>query len=295
MIKGRYFASILIILILLVFTGCATMSKKVEEKAVPKETEKSVVTKQAEETKKKQEATPSLKEVFLLKSEIVYFPDGSVDSVKEFSYDNRGKLIEEIRKTFEGKLLGKVKYNYSDNLLFKKTIFNDEGKVVTYYVSEYKNGNLLSVTQYDSKDNIQVISKYAYDKLGNKILWEVFDRKGIKMAFTKYYYDNRKVIKKEIYGPDSNLESYITISYSDGKKMKEEYFDSQGKIKKYIEYQYSNNLLQNEIYYNFAGEIVRKISFNYDTNKNINGIEIKNGDGKLIERIEKKYVVFKIK
>jgi len=215
-------------------------------------------------------------------------PDGSIEHVYKYQYNDEGKAIDELlfednneltehrsmEYNAEGQLI-KENIHYldgtSDQLIFKydnhghmisKRSIDSDGETGNYLVNVY-NGNLLtSETEYDIAGEIITQRKIIYDDEGN-ITEEVFRTPEEDYRILYSYDKNGKASVRRRYNAEKHLTERNTFTYdTDGRLAESMEETSSG-----IEITYSS--------YDDAGNIILQ--------------EEKSEDGELLSRIQRSY------
>lgn len=170
-----------------------------------------------------------------------YYPDGKIQNFGTFkkgvqhgaaqSFDNKGRLTEDVIYNVEGLYSGKT-------FSFKDPEFGGDSNSI----SEFKNGELLKSAVYDDdikgirnettvdkKGNTEI--KYYGDKgkyLGSKIYTSDYKIKGIDV---EYYYNPMQISKIDKYGEDGEIKDGILYARN-GKILQEEKKDKKSGYKR---------------------------------------------------------------
>ncbi|GJQ03994.1 RHS repeat domain-containing protein [Capnocytophaga canimorsus] len=200
-----------------------------------------------------------------LLKETYYYPDGTVEEMKDRLYDAHGRLIEENiyggnvyyytgndgithhKATYlydaHGNLIEECRYFYSEECIDGKTIYNKDKFTKSIYIYDTK-GNLLidyRKSTYNSEEKLTEKHIYTYDDKGNEIQ-SVWYWKEELSSIANYLYDEQENLLEcklqnsdgEIsifsysyaYNPDTQL-TEIT-AFSNGDKSKVTYKDAEG-------------------------------------------------------------------
>jgi hypothetical protein len=192
----------------------------------------------------------------------------ALDTVKKTEYNNLDVIQKYWKHIYSSSLLSiseeydiadalqsKIKYDYTGNLLLKKTIYAADGITITGYTDFASSGDLLrTATEKDESDTTTSYSEYLYDNIEE---------------YTSHLYDaNFNLTRQTIfkgYGTDTES-GLIEYTYNTDNKIttKSEYEDiARIKSKKYSEYFYTGTQLDSEVIYTSSGKDTRLYSFNY--------------------------------
>jgi len=170
-----------------------------------------------------------------------YFPDGSVDILASFNYDEAGNKITEAYYNADGKFYRLERYSYEGD-------------------------NLVEETYYDGENNLTGNNKYSFDAQGNLLSAAKFDVDKSLLSEKKYEYDdNNNRIKEQSYNREGELTQQTNYSFDDnGNKLSETLYDSEGEqiLQQTLAYDDSGQLIE-KFYYNADGTVDRGFEYSY--------------------------------
>ena len=98
--------------------------------------------------------------------------------------------------------------------LFPKTPDYDDKEDLDYKCTYDKNGNVTSITYYDSEGNVDYSSKYTYDYKGNMTSQTWYDSVGNAEESWKYAYDDKGNMTSELlYASEGTQSSKVRAVY----------------------------------------------------------------------------------
>lgn len=162
---------------------------------------------------------------------------GEISTILTYEYDENGNRTDNFQHKSDGTLLIHQKRTYNKKNLNTK-LYNKQKNSDDYFISNKyyynKNGKYSKIKSFNPKGKLVHVSKYEYDKKGNKSkFYNIMGNN--KDLIISYEYDNR-----------NNLIKRLFI-----------------KSNKYIEYKYDseNNLIEEKTFANNV--LTKKIKFNY--------------------------------
>lgn len=176
--------------------------------------------------------------------------NGMVIKTDDYYYDAKGNLIEKNNYLSDGSLEYKTKYNY-----------NSKGNI-TEENDYYGSGNLCSKNQFNYDSNGNVIEENNQKVYNDKLRLEykliyLYDIKGNKIKFERYYGQKNILYKKLNYDTNGNVIEEYSYSTQDGSLLHKEQF----------KYDATGNKTELN-WYNSDGSLSLKINYKYDVRGN---------------------------
>lgn len=157
--------------------------------------------------------------VYLLSRHTSYDDDNTRLDVKNFEYDERGRITSyscnhqkitftydetnqliEMYRYLEGKAYNRVELTYEDGLLINEKIYDmrlDQPENITYEYSYSDQGNLIkTVTVYDNIGNLVYCKEYEYNSNHQKVR-ETFIKEEKESTITYEYDSEGHMVKKK--------------------------------------------------------------------------------------------------
>lgn len=194
-----------------------------------------------------------------LQKELLYDHPNTLFTYREFDY--RDNLLIE-KRIFDGQVgnltLGTYKkYEYDGDNIIKVELYLADGTLKRTVYSDYEGENLVNTYKVDNELGIHHQYKYTYNDLNLLILEEQFMYDQKLSGFTKYSYDsNMRLIKTEVFNFDETI--YRTIEHK---------------------YNGDNKLPIEELYYAPSGDMIQHRKLIYDDFNNLTEIRIINSSG----------------
>jgi len=251
------FRSFLLILVALLFFGCASSPEVSDKEPIATET---VV----EEVQK--EPVEIITTVYYPVKVDSYFGDGVKDEYTVYSYNEDGSLLlkEELFST-EDSLQQSVVFEYTGTESSVKSIYDGGENLLSYELNLIDiDGNTLKKEKFDSKDVLQSKSEYEF-KDGKKITWKVFNETGSLLSTTNYNYTNDVLTRIDSLSPAGELEEYFDLQYdSNGLLLENKHFNSEGQIQDSRSFEYKDGFLVMELVNRKNGSVLRKLMYKND-------------------------------
>jgi len=117
-----------------------------------------------------------------------YSADGTLISNSIFKFDGQNNLLEELKYNSMGEVEQKYEYTYDSKgrMIEERIILQNEQKTVTNY-SYDENNNIIEEQTKDNNENILSYNKYAYE--GDKLIEEISDSRDSKLRRLYSYKD----------------------------------------------------------------------------------------------------------
>ncbi|MCU4190190.1 hypothetical protein M9Q43_13585 [Flavobacterium sp. HXWNR29] len=169
-----------------------------------------------------------------------YFGDKTLIGEYSYSYNSDFTLKEIIYKPLEGNFGYPMKFlfQYEKGKLLKMII---EGISTTYY--EYdRTGNLIKEIQKDIKNEVAKVTTYQDYKGKSSYVKIQKDGDGTGADFTKEYFENSIIKRKELVSGDFN--SITTYTYDKNKNVLSQVYDDSSRIDFNYEFDAKNNRIK---------------------------------------------------
>ncbi|MFR3136180.1 RHS repeat-associated core domain-containing protein, partial [Intestinibacter bartlettii] len=224
----------------------------------------------------------------------IYNSDGTINNIKDYTYDTNSNVNGYILKKYTYDNLGRVssmKYYNSDSDTVKES----------YTYTYDKNSNIKSesiVNNYPTKDSDKVDEKrsYEYDKLNRLINSDIVNNKTNKTESYAYEYDKvgNMISKSNILSDTNNITDYTyndlnQLVYSETSNLSTEKTTSK---KTYSYDENGNNIKEVDSIKNITKEMTYDVDNRLDTytqtenNKTTTQSNLYNGDGQRIQKSE---------
>lgn len=179
-----------------------------------------------------------------LKFEYTHYLDGSADTLS-YQYDNEKNIVSKVLKDDEDYVESTEKFEYKNNKLVKKEVFDENNNLTEKETYEYdENGNVI---EYFNQDN----DKYNEFRIVNK-----YDEAGSRTKSLKYN-SRKQLIQKSTFSVDEK--NRVT-------KIIEE--DPKGVTTTYLKYDNKSNVIFQEEF-NANNEINSRVERKFDEDSNI--------------------------
>ncbi len=264
--------------------GCAT-APPVEEAPEP-------VTSAVPTTQPEAEPEPVFRTVYLPTRERVYRADGTLDSYREFHYEDDGLgLTKELRYSGTGELVQTRVYQLQDGRPVKEHHYDSEERLQSMRRYQHDaEGNLIEEEVFDAADELLSRSSYTYDEQGRRTSWRVFTGFAGFMGTTVYRFDNGNLVRIESLNPRDELEEYFVNEFdARGRPTRRTHYGAADRRLAHIDYEYEGNHLQVETHYRSSGAVQRSVQYEYDGAGNVVIEYHRDGSGNLRERIEREF------
>jgi len=133
------------------------------------------------------------------------------------NFDQNGRKVDETRLTYQGILMGKFTFDYSDPKRIVINEYQDEGKLTKRYAFKYDNsGRIAAFYQYYPKIDSPIFSiLYKYDDKNNLIEDSSYVAGKHLVSKNKFLYNERnQKIEADIYSPPERSMNKIHYKYS---------------------------------------------------------------------------------
>ncbi|MDR2718241.1 MAG: hypothetical protein LBB89_09285 [Treponema sp.] len=197
-----------------------------------------------------------------------YSASGAMLEQVEFAYnDDKGYVTTKITRDVESRLKNRTVYQYNpQGFLFRESLVDNKGKVVTTYEYSYDNkgnrtnriirnraGDKLAETVYtfnnqgkmtssQTKDGESAISstQYTYDVQGNLVKQVVLNNDGKPTSVINAVWQEGREVKNEMLSADGLVQMRVTNEYGDnGELVKKTIENFQGDSKQIMQYEYT--------------------------------------------------------
>lgn len=188
----------------------------------------------------------------------------------DLEYDDHGNLIRESLYDFPNTLFTYKEYDYENNLLKEKRIYDGEVgslRLGTYRIYTYDNSKLIKEELYLSNGTFRYSKHYEYDGSNLVNTYKFDDKLGIYHQYRYTYNSQDLVTLEERFMYDQQLDDYTKYQYDDRWRVsKTELFHPDHTIIQTREYIYtgSSTLPAEELYYDADGQLSQQWQFVYD-------------------------------
>ncbi len=160
-----------------------------------------------------------------------------------------------------------IKYNYIDNLIVSKIVFNSIGNIINKYICSYNYNQQKTLEIWsDSNGLIEKLHSYKYDKNSN-LVEEYFNETGFRYYKINYKYDENGVL---IESQKNNPLNKATYHYNNNNKLTEKREFINDKLTRYEKYFYNEKGKKvKELHYNSSGITKDSCIFLYDENSTL--------------------------
>jgi len=217
-------------------------------------------------------------------------PDGIIDNITYYTYDNKGNLLKEEETQTDGGFSDYIYYTYDKNNNLLKAVYKN-GNIKTYSYNE--NGRVISYT-YNVYKIIVLNEKYTYDKNGNRLTFSysqsAYGEEYNSTTTYTYNTNNQLVSQRLIFenpkqhfmigGDASKLPNwdeyginYITYNYNQNGKILSKNYYADETLSKKITYSYEDNKVIE--YFWQGGVIYSTRTYIYNSHQKLISKEIK--------------------
>lgn len=209
-----------------------------------------------------QEPTTVQETVYLVKEEISYFGDGSVDQKRVNSYREDGtEILESVVYDAEGEMSERIEYTYDGDLLTEERSFDQQGDISSIHRYSYRDGLLVEDQLFNGEEELQTRLSWEYDNQGRRSRWEVYNGSGSLLAYTLYSYEGERLDIIENYNPAGDLEEFFLHEYEDGFLIKLSEYDNRERLQSYTSYRYKDGVMIEEAIHRTSGAVKRRIVY----------------------------------
>ena len=271
-------------LLLLMLAGCATGGgtgpAPVQE-----------VRPEAEPAAEVREPEPVLVETALLQKETRYFRDGTVDSVTGYTYDARGNLLKGETRDSSGALLSSEAYTLKGDLPVRKDMRGESDEAAGYVLYAYDgDGRLVREEDYSYREELQMVTEYAYDPRGLKTRMSVLNGSGELLSYIQYVYRDGLNVLNELYGGDGKLQNRFEKEFDSlGNLIRDTTFLADGTVEKIQVFSYEGGFLVREEQQNRNGGLIRAYVYENDEKGSPVRIRLENNRGIVLDTVEREY------
>jgi antitoxin component YwqK of YwqJK toxin-antitoxin module len=194
--------------------------------------------------------------------EIIRNGEGVVTYVAEYTYNEEGRLVQEIYSDKEGKADGKTSFQYKDGVLVSEESFGSDERPTERKEFYFKNNILKKLVTRDGDGKILIQYNLTVDKDGSVIAGEGKNSESNDLESFKFLHDTKR--------PNVQIQYLL-----DDKKK------TLGEI--HFKYDTKGNLIEREF---FQGEVhrVHKLKYKNDGSLESFSFHMKQGDTWVIEK-----------
>ncbi len=274
---------VLLVLVALLFAGCAGAPEPAGDMGPVEEPEKKVETAKA--------PVRITETIYLVEEEISYYGDGMVDERRVNRYkDDAPELIDSILYDAEDEVEEKSSYRYENGLLTEEVSQNKAGEILSIHRYSYSDGNRVEDLLLNSTEEVQTRLVWDYDDAGRMVRWEIHNGNGALLAYTEYVYKNGRLDRIENYNSSGELEEIFTHEYRGDLLVKMSELDKRENLVAYTIYRYEAERLVEETLHRKSGAVRRRTLFeNGDHGMPVNSIYLDMA-GNVLEKRGRSYI-----
>ena len=202
-------------------------------------------------------------------NEARYSASGAMLEQVEFAYhEDRGYLTTKITRDVEMRLKTRVVYQYNpQNLLWRESLVDNKGKVVSTYEYTYDNrGNRISRIIKNRAGDRLAETIYTFDPAGRMATSETRDFSENAISSTRYSYDGQgNLINQQVFSSDGQPTTRISAVWQNGREVRNEMASAvDGTVQLRITNEYGQDgELTKKTIDNFQGESSQFMSYEY--------------------------------
>ncbi|WP_319562309.1 RHS repeat domain-containing protein [Marispirochaeta sp.] len=145
----------------------------------------------------------------------VYGPEGTLASVRVYTYDEQGNLVREELYNRNDQLQTISEYEYDqDGRRLRWTVKDGGGSLMAYTEYVYEDGNNTRINTFSADGLLRdyFIRTFSKDKL---ILEEKFNEKGGSAGKVEYNYSGDRLVREDVFRSNGSLERSVDYEYDD--------------------------------------------------------------------------------
>ena len=190
-----------------------------------------------------------------IKFEFTHYLDNSFDTLS-YQYDGEKNVVSKILKDDEGFVESNEKFEYKNNKLVKKVVYDDNNKLIEELIYRYdENGNVLEYSnkEKDKYNNYRIVDEY--DEKNNRVKSLKYNFNNKLVQISTYLFDEKNRAVKVI-NEDQNGITTTHLKYDDNDHLIfQEELNANDEINSSVERKYdeSGNILQSKVFIDMHG------------------------------------------
>ncbi len=227
---------------------------------------------------------------YVVVEETIKTGTGAIDSYKNYNYGQKGELLGEQHKSYDGRLLSEKKYEYSKGLLQRQySYLGDKAIASSEYIYDNE-GRLIEENQYTGGGQKTAVITYEYDENGNQSKITTANGDGVVRLYEVNEYEAGEIIRTTYHYPDGSTDGFTFYDYNrSGLLMTKASYDGDDKLVRKEEFLYNDDGAIKTILYYRGNSITRTIEIELDENGNRKKEKNIDSKGYVVEVVEKEY------